>query len=182
VADAKLEVNQKALDLAVAGPRVEDVAQAEAQLGANEAQLAFMRRQLADTDLISPVDGIVRSRLMEPGEMASPQRPVFSLAIIDPKWVRTYVSERDLGKARTGMRATVMVDSFPGRTFEGWIGFVSPIAEFTPKAVETAELRTSLLYEVRVFVKDPGNDLPLGMPATVHLPLNASDTDRTLTR
>jgi len=182
VANAKVEVNQKALDLAVAGPRIEDVAQAEAQLGANEAQLAFVRRQLADADLIAPVDGIVRSRLMEPGEMASPQRPVFSLAIIDPKWVRTYVSERDLGKTRTGMRATVTVDSFPGRAFEGWIGFVSPIAEFTPKAVETEELRTSLLYEVRVFVKDPGNDLPLGIPATVHLPLNASDTDRTSTR
>jgi HlyD family secretion protein len=80
------------------------------------------------------------------------------------------------------MRASVTVDSFPGRAFEGWIGFVSPIAEFTPKAVETKELRTSLLYEVRVFVEDPGNDLPLGMPATVHLPLNASDTDRAPTR
>ena len=182
VADAQVEVNQKALDLAVVGPRQEDIDQAEAQLRGNEAQLAYLRQQLADVDLKAPLDSVVRSRLMEPGEMASPQRPVFSLAIIDPKWVRTYVSERDLGKTRTGMRATVTVDSFPGRAFEGWIGFVSPIAEFTPKAVETEELRTSLLYEVRVFVKDPGNDLPLGMPATVHLPLNASDTDRTPTR
>ena len=56
---------------------------------------------------------------------------------------------------------------------------MSPVAEFTPKAVETEELRTSLLYEVRVFVNDPRNDLPLGMPATVRLPLNASATDRT---
>ncbi len=179
VADAQVEVNQKALDLAVLGPRQEDIDQAEAQLRGNEAQLAFLRQQLADVELRAPLDSVVRSRLMEPGEMASPQRPVFSLAIIDPKWVRTYVSERDLGKARTGMRATVTVDSFPGRAFEGWIGFVSPVAEFTPKAVETEELRTSLLYEVRVFVKDPGNDLPLGMPATVHLALNANDADRT---
>ena len=182
VADAQVEVNQKALDLAVVGPRQEDIDQAEAQLRGNEAQLAYLRQQLADADLKAPLDSVVFSRLMEPGEMASPLRPVFSLAIIDPKWVRTYVSERDLGKSRTGMRATITVDSFPGRAFEGWIGFVSPIAEFTPKAVETEELRTSLLYEVRVFVKDPGNDLPLGMPATVHLPLDASDTDRTLTR
>ena len=70
-----------------------------------------------------------------------------------------------MGQARTGMRATVTVDSFPGRAFEGWVGFISPVAEFTPKAVETEELRTSLVYEVRVFVKDPENDLPLGMPA-----------------
>jgi HlyD family secretion protein len=182
VADARVEVNQKALDLAIAGPRQEDIDQAEAQLRASEAQLAYLRQQLADAELKAPLDGIVRSRLMEPGEMASPQRPVFSLAIIDPKWVRTYVSEANLGKARTGTRAFVTVDSFPGRQFEGWIGFVSPVAEFTPKAVETEELRTSLLYEVRVFVNDPGNDLPLGMPATVRLPLNAGETDRAANR
>jgi HlyD family secretion protein len=182
VADAQVEVNQKALDLAVVGPRQEDIDQAEAQLRGIEAQLAYLRQQLADADLKAPLDSVVRSRLMEPGEMASPQRPVFSLAIIDPKWVRTYVSERELGKTRTGKHATVTVDSFPGRAFDGWVGFVSPIAEFTPKAVETEELRTSLLYEVRVFVKDPKNDLPLGMPATVHLPLNASATDRTPAR
>ncbi len=178
VADAQVEVNQKALDLAILGPRQEDIDQAEAQLRGNEAQLAYLQQQLADAELRAPLDSVVRSRLMEPGEMASPQRPVFSLAIVDPKWVRTYVSERNLGQARTGMRATVTVDSFPGRVFDGWVGFVSPVAEFTPKAVETTELRTSLLYEVRVFVKDPENDLPLGMPATVHLQLDANNTDR----
>jgi HlyD family secretion protein len=180
VADARVDLNQKTLDLAVLGPRQEDVDQGEAQLRANEAQLAFLRQQLADAELKAPLDGIVRSRLMEPGEMASPQRPVFSLAIIDPKWVRTYVSERDLGHVRMGMRASVTVDSFPGRQFEGWVGFLSPVAEFTPKTVETEDLRTSLLYEVRVFVKDPGNDLPLGMPATVHLSLDNGGTDRAL--
>jgi HlyD family secretion protein len=102
--------------------------------------------------------------------MASPLRPVFSLAITDPKWVRAYVSEPDLGKVRPGMAASVAVDSFPGRRFDGWVGFISPVAEFTPKAVQTEELRTSLVYEVRVFVKDPADELRLGMPATVTLP------------
>ena len=76
---------QEALDLAVAGPRKEDIAQAEAQLQAQEAQLAFLKQQLADATLTAPVDGVIRSRLMEPGEMASPQKPVFTLAITDPK-------------------------------------------------------------------------------------------------
>jgi HlyD family secretion protein len=67
------------------------------------------------------------------------------------------------------MRASVTVDGLPGRSFDGWIGFISPVAEFTPKAVQTEELRTSLVYEVRVFVKDEGNRLRLGMPATVRL-------------
>jgi HlyD family secretion protein len=171
VAQAKVEVNQKALDLALAGPRKEDVAQAEAQLHANEAQLAFVRQQLADADLLAPTDGVIRTRLLEPGEMASPQRPVFSLAITDPKWVRAYVSEPDLGKLHPGMAASVAVDSFPDRRFDGWVGFISPVAEFTPKTVQTDELRTSLVYEVRVFVKDPADELRLGAPATVHLPL-----------
>ncbi len=169
MADAKVEATQKALDLAIAGPRIEDIAQAEAQLRANEAQLAYLRQQLADATLVAPVNGTIRSRLMEPGEMASPQRPVFSLAVTDPKWVRAYVSESDLVRLHPGMKATVTVDGLPGRRFEGWVGFISPVAEFTPKTVQTEALRTSLVYEVRVFVKDPSDELRLGSPATVVL-------------
>src|SRR5215472_12257813 len=172
VAQAQLAVNEKALDLAVIGPRKEDIAQNEAQLRGNEAQLALLRQQLADAQLVAPVDAVVRTRILEPGDMASPQKPVFSLAITDPKWVRAYVSEPDLGKVHSGMLASVMVDSFPRRRFEGWVGFISPVAEFTPKTVQTEELRTSLVYEVRVFVKDPSDELRLGMPATVYLNLD----------
>jgi HlyD family secretion protein len=172
VAEAKRAVNQKALDLAIAGPRKEDIGQAEAELRADEAQSAFLRQELADAQLVAPVDAVVRTRLMEPGEMASPQKPVFSLAVTDPKWVRAYVAESDLGNLRTGMNASIAIDSFPDRRFNGWVGFVSPVAEFTPKTVETAELRTSLVYEVRVFVKDPSDQLHLGSPATVYLPAN----------
>jgi HlyD family secretion protein len=171
MAEARLKLNQSALDLTLAGPRKEDIAQAEAQLRGNEAQLGYLRQQLADAELAAPVDGVVRSRLMERGEMASPRRPVFSLALTDPKWVRAYVSEVDLGKVHSGTKATVTVDSLPDRGVDGWIGFISPIAEFTPKDVQTPELRTSLAYEVRVFVNDPSDDLRLGMPATVHLAL-----------
>jgi HlyD family secretion protein len=91
---------------------------------------------------------------------------------MDPKWVRAYVSGPDLGRVRPGMTASVMVDSFTHRRFAGQVGFISSVAEFTPKTVETEELRTSLVYEVRVFVKDPADDLRLGMPATVSLPLD----------
>lgn len=168
-ARAKVDVAQKALDLLVAGPRAEEIALAEAQLRASAAQLALLRQELDDADLKSPVDAIVRSRLMEPGEMASPTRPVFSLALTDPKWVRAYVSEVQLGNVKPGMRATVTIDSIPNRPFEGWVGFISPVAEFTPKTVQTTELRTSLVYEIRVYAKDPDNVLRLGMPATVTL-------------
>src|SRR5881628_3735931 len=110
VAEAKLVVNQRALDLALAGPRKEEIAENEARLRANQAQAALLRKQLADSQLIAPMDAVVRTRVMEPGEMASPQKPVFSLAITDPKWARVYVSEPDLGKVHSGMAASVTVD------------------------------------------------------------------------
>jgi HlyD family secretion protein len=171
VSEANLNYAQETLRLAELGPRKEDIDQAAAQLSASQAQLALLRQQLADAELLAPCPAVVRTRLLEPGEMVTPQKPVFTLAITDPKWVRAYVSEPDLGKVRPGLSASIMVDSFPQRRFDGWVGFISPVAEFTPKAVQTEELRTSLVYEVRVFVKDPGDELRLGMPATVHLPL-----------
>jgi HlyD family secretion protein len=178
VAGAKAVSATKAVDLAEIGPRPEDIAEGEAQLKASQARLALLQRQLADADLVAPADAVVRARLMEPGEMASPQRPVLSLAIVTPKWVRAYAPEPDLGKLRPGEAASIQLDSFPGRRFAGWVGFISPVAEFTPKTVETQELRTSLVYEVRVFVKDPEGILPLGAPATVHLAQSAAGRGR----
>jgi HlyD family secretion protein len=172
MAQARLEVSEKAFDLSEVGPRREDIAQGEAQLRGNQAQLGLLRRQLADSELVSPCDAVVRSRLLEAGEMASPQRPVFDLAIADPKWIRAYVSEPDLGRIHAGMKASISADSFPGRTLPGWVGFISSVAEFTPKSVQTEELRSSLVYEIRVFVQDPQDEMRLGMPATVALELN----------
>jgi membrane fusion protein PltH len=171
VAQARLDSARKALELIIAGPRAEDLAQGKAQLAAANAELALLKQQLADAELKSPTAGVVRSRLLEPGDMASPQRPVFSLALTDPKWVRAYVSGLDLSRVRPGMGADVTVDSVPDRPLSGWIGYISSVAEFTPKTVQTEELRTSLVYEVRVFVKDPQDLLRLGMPATVRLRL-----------
>jgi HlyD family secretion protein len=171
MAQAKLVEAEKAHTLEVVGPRKEDLAQAEDQLRADEAQLAFLRQQLTDASLLAPTTAVVRSRLMEPGEMASPQKPVFSLAITDPKWIRAYVTEPDLGKVHPGMSATIAVDGFPGKRFDGWVGFISPVAEFTPKTVQTDALRPDLVYEIRVFVRDSADVLRLGMPASVSLSL-----------
>lgn len=173
VADARVAVNRKALELAVIGPRKEDIAQAEAALDGEQAQVALLRQELADAQLRAPLDAVVRSRIAEPGDMASPQKTALTLAILDPKWVRAYVSETDLGRVHPGMSAAVAVDSFPGRRFQGRVGFISPVAEFTPKTVQTEDLRSSLVYEIRVFVKDPDDLLRLGMPATVYLDAGA---------
>ena len=101
--------------------------------------------------------------------MAAAGAPVFTLALTDPLWVRAYISEPDLGLVHEGMRAEVRTDTLPDKTYQGWVGFISSTAEFTPKTVETTELRTKLVYRARIFVCDPQEELRLGMPVTVTL-------------
>ena len=166
-----LAAKQQALQLAVIGPRKEDIAAAKATLQANQAALALAQKQLADTELYAPTEGVIQNRILEPGDMATPQTPVFSLALDNPLWVRAYLPEPQMGKVALGMRAWIEVDSFPGQRFPGWIGFISPVSEFTPKNVETTELRSQLVYRVRVYACNPDHRLRLGMPATVVIPL-----------
>jgi len=168
-ARANLDAARQVLTLVVKGPRKEDIAAARAQLKADRAALAMAERELADTRLFSAADGIIQNRILEPGAMAFPQTPVLTLALNDPVWVRAYVPEPDLGRIAPGMAAEVRTDSFPGKVYRGWIGYISPTAEFTPKRVETTELRSKLVYQVRVYVCNPANELRLGMPATVDI-------------
>ncbi len=152
------------------GPRKEDIALAQAELSKASAQLAIREQSLRDAVLYAPCDGVVRSRLQHPGEMTSPQTPVMTVAVISPKWIRVYLPEPMLTRIRQGDKARIGLDSLGDKTLSGWVGFISPSAEFTPKNVETPELRTALVYEVRVFVEDPENYLKLGAPATVTFP------------
>ena len=171
-AEAREEAIKATLDLVVAGPRKEDIAEARALLHRYEVELAQAQHDLEDAYLYAPAAGVVEDRILEVGDMASPQKAVYTMALTDPVWVRAYVSEPDLGKIYEGMKANVITDSFPDKEYEGWIGFISPMAEFTPKPVETRELRTKLVYQIRVFAKNPNNELRLGMPATVKIPLD----------
>jgi len=169
VAQARVAEQGEALHLMELGPRAEEVAGAQAQAEAARAQLALLRHQIAQGELKAPADAVVRSRLLEPGDMATPQRPVFALALIQPKWIRVYVAEPDLGRIRPGMEARVFTDGRPGEAIAGRVGYISSVGEFTPETVQTAQQRTSLVYEARVVVEDADNVLRLGQPATVHL-------------
>lgn len=180
-AQARYHALQETLKLVQMGPRKEDIAAAKAMLNANKAALEVARKALADASLYAPDNGIIQERILEPGDMASPQRPVYTLALTDPIWVRAYVQGPDLGKLKPGMGAEVSTDSYPGKRYRAWIGYISPTAEFTPKSVETSEVRSSLVYQVRIFVCNPQDELRLGMPATVTIPLgqpSAPDASR----
>jgi HlyD family secretion protein len=157
--------------LTVEGPRAEDIGAARAAFEAAQAAVALAQRQFDDTRLYAPSDGVVEDRILEPGDMASPATPVLTIALLNPLWVRAYAPESELGRIRLGMKASVSADSYPDRTYVGWIGYISPTAEFTPKAVETPELRTALVYQLRVYACDTRGELRLGMPATVRIDL-----------
>jgi HlyD family secretion protein len=168
---ARLKAAEEALSLVEEGPRVEEIAAARANTQALEASLVRARKDLQDTRLLAPAAGIIRSRILEPGDIAGPAKPVFTLAKLDPVWIRTYIAETELGRVAPGMAAVVTTDSFPDKTYRGWLGYISPSAEFTPKNVETPALRTRLVYQAWVYVCNPGNELRLGMPATVTIDL-----------
>jgi HlyD family secretion protein len=170
-ARARLELSSQAARLTELGPRQEDIDQAKALLNAQESTLSLAERRLGDTELKAPSDAIVLSRIVEPGAMVGPNTPVYTLALTDKVWVRTYVSEPDLGRVRPGLAVSIVTDTDPQHPYEGWIGFISPTAEFTPKTVETTELRTQLVYRMRVFVRNPDGRLRQGMPVTVRVPL-----------
>lgn len=164
-AQAALKSAQESLKLAEIGPRREDIDAAKAQLEAENAALAQAERRLADAELVAPGDGVVLTRVREPGAIIAAGETVYAVTITTPVWVRTYVGEPDLGRIRPGLSVEVRTDG--GRSYRGQIGFISPVAEFTPKSVETRELRTSLVYRVRVIVDGDTAGLLQGMPVTL---------------
>jgi len=167
IAYAKLTNAKLALELLQLGTRIEDIAKAEADLQKLQANLAIFEHNLNLGDLIAPNDAVVRTRLLEVGDMASPQKAVFTLALTSPKWVRAYVSEAQLGRLKLGDKAHIISDSFPNQTFAANLSYIASVAEFTPKTVQTPELRSSLVYEVRLQIEDKNEQLHLGMPVTV---------------
>jgi len=166
-ASAALRQAEATLALALEGPRSGDITQARAALSADRATLNIAERRVADAELRAPSDGVILTRVREQGSIVAAGEPILTLALTSPVWVRTYVNEPDLGRIAPGMAAEIRTDS--GGRYPGQIGFISPMAEFTPKSVETEELRTSLVYRLRVIVETPDQGLRQGMPVTVVL-------------
>ena len=159
-----------ALSQATEGFRREDIAAGEARLAAAEAARAQAVTALADTELLAPNAGTVIARVREPGSMVASQSTVYSLSLDAPVYVRAYVGEADLGRIAPGTRVRVRSDS-SAKVYQGQIGFISPRAEFTPKTVETTELRTDLVYRLRIVIDEANADAALrqGMPVTVEV-------------
>ena len=168
-ASARLAANREALALAVEGARVEDILAAEAALAGAEAQRDQAATQLQDTQLQAPNNGVILTRVREPGAIVSAGVPVYTLSLTDTVYVRAYVDEANLGKVVPGAKLVVTTDS-SDKHYTGQVGFISPRAEFTPKSVETPELRTDLVYRLRIVIPEADDKLRQGMPVTITLP------------
>ncbi|HSX04267.1 MAG TPA: efflux RND transporter periplasmic adaptor subunit [Rhabdochlamydiaceae bacterium] len=145
--------------------------QLQANLDAATSALAVAMDNLAYTQAYAPTDGIILTRIREPGTVVNPSDPVYTLSVTSPVWIRAYVDEPHLGQIYYGMECTIYTDTKGGPTYSGKIGFISPVAEFTPKTVETTELRTDLVYRLRIYADNPDKYLKQGMPVTVKMHL-----------
>ena len=168
-AQARLKAAEESLAQFQSGYRRQEVAEGEANHTRAMATAAQAEQHLADAVLLAPADGVVLTRAVEPGAILAAGSPVFTVSLLAPVWARVYVSEPDLGRVTPGRAALLYTDARPKQPYHGRIGFVSPTAEFTPKNVETVDLRTALVYRARVVVTDPDPALRQGMPVTVRL-------------
>lgn len=142
-----------------------------ADLKEAEASLGVYQTNLKDTELYAPIEGTILTRIREPGTVINVAEPIYTLSILNPVWIRAYIAEPALGYIYPGMQAEVYTDTEDLPIYRGHIGFISPVSEFTPKTVQTTELRTDLVYRLRVVVDNPDKMLKQGMPVTVKISL-----------
>jgi HlyD family secretion protein len=174
LSNAEKQLKRREELVGIGGVSVENLENAEfsrdqlmANLSQAEATLAVRMDELSYTESYAPNTGIILTRIREPGSVINAGDPVYTLSLTSPVWIRAFVDEVNLGDIEFGMQVQVQTDIQRGKTYKGTIGFISPVAEFTPKTVQSEELRTDLVYRLRVYVENPDADLKQGMPVTV---------------
>jgi HlyD family secretion protein len=163
----RVSAAQAALARLKAGSRAEEIAAARARVGAIDAQVAALEHDRAETTIVAPSDGIIGSRLVEPGELVAPGAPIAVIIDLDHAWANAYVEERAIGDVKLDQAAVVITDG--GQRLNGRVTFISPRAEFTPRNVQTADERAKLVYRVKVSVDNREGILKPGMPVEVEL-------------
>lgn len=152
--------------------KVEDLDARRADVARSKAGVSVIDSQLDDTNVVSPVDGVVLVKSADPGEVLAAGTPVLTLGEIDKPWLRGYVPQNKLGRIQLGMPVTVRSDSYPDKTYNGKISFIASEAEFTPKQIQTSEERVKLVYRIKVEIENSKRELKLNMPVDAEIRLN----------
>jgi len=152
--------------------RAQELVRLRAEIARSRASVALIDSQLADTIAYSPVDGVVLVKSADPGEVLGVGTTVLTVGDIDHPWLRGYINETVLGKVKVGSKARVTTDSYPGKTYEGKVTFISSEAEFTPKQIQTQEERVKLVYRIKIELDNPRRELKSNMPADAEIVLD----------
>jgi HlyD family secretion protein len=164
VAERAVAAARAELDKLIAGPRREEIEAARAQRAAAAAKVAEINQQILDATVVTPCDGVITERIAEPGEVHPPGATLAILTDIRNPWLNVWIDEPSLSQVALGDRADVRVDG-RDETFEATVSFISPVAEFTPKNVQTPEERAKLVFRVKLALDNPNGIFKPGMPA-----------------
>lgn len=133
------------------------------------ASLELANTKLGWAELASPLNGYILVKSAEQGENVQVGAPVFTAVDLNNVWVTAYINETDIGKVKLNQPATVKIDSFPGKSYKGWISFISQQEEFTPKYIQTTTERVKLVYRIKVRCDNSSLELKPGMPADAYI-------------
>ncbi len=168
---ARAQVDQARASLKLAEANRVDLKRKEQELGArraeidrSKAQLAMTQSQISDTEVYSPVDGVVLVKSAEIGEIVAAGATVVTIGDVEHPWLRAYINERDLDRVKIGGKVRLKTDSRSGKEYQGLITFIASEAEFTPKQIQTQEERVKLVYRIKVEVGNPQRELKSNMP------------------
>lgn len=175
IALAKLNSAKENLQKVKNLSRPEEIKQSEANLNRTIANLNLYRKNLNDCFVTSPSSGFITKKFIEIGETAGMMSSLFQVADLSSVELVIYVSETELGKVKLGQIAEISVDTYPDKTYQGKVIYISPQAEFTPKNIQTQEERTKLVYAVKIKIDNPNFELKDGMPADATIVLTQLD-------
>jgi HlyD family secretion protein len=149
----------------------EELAARRAEIDRTRAQVGMTQTQIADATVVAPIDGVVLVKSAEAGEVIAAGTTIVSLGDLAHPWLRAYINETDLGRVKLGGKVRLSTDSFPGKSYEGHISFISSEAEFTPKQIQTKEERVKLVYRIKIDVDNPRQELKNNMPVDAEIVL-----------
>jgi HlyD family secretion protein len=151
--------------------RTEELSGRRAEIGRSKANLELIQTQLNDTVALSPIDGVVLVKAVDPGEVIAAGTTVLTVGDIDRPWVRAYINEPDRARVKLGQAVKVTTD-VPGKVYNGRITFISSQAEFTPKQIQTQQERVKLVYRIKIEVENPHRELKENMPVDAEIVLD----------
>lgn len=164
-AQTRFIVSQQTMEKLKRGSRSEEIATAKARRDQALAQVEAIKKKVADCYITAPVRGVITQKAVEQGELVGPGAAVVQISRLDKVFLMIYVNEQDLGRVKLGQQAKVKIDTYPNKDFPGKVVYISPIAEFTPKNIQTKEDRTKLVFGVKIEVDNADGSLKPGMPA-----------------